>query len=226
MATVFITGASRGIGRGLAEAYLGRGDRVFATARSAADLDGLVAAHGDRVVPVVLDVTDGAAVDRLGETVEGAIDILINNAGIIGPETPDALSMDYGAFARTLEVNAIAPLRIAHALLPRLPRWGGAKIVTVSSQMGMMAYAKSDRIAYRASKAAVNKVMQGLASDLMDEGIAVMLVHPGWVRTDMGGPDADISLEESVRGLVQVIDGLSLASTGSFVAYNGMTVPW
>ena len=154
------------------------------------------------------------------------MDLLVNNAGVIGPQTPDALSMDYEGFAHTLAVNTIAPLRVAHAVLPALRRWGGAKIVTVSSQMGMMAYAKSDRIAYRASKAAVNKVMQGLATDLMDDGIAVMVVHPGWVRTDMGGPEADISVDESVQGLMAVIDGLSLETSGTFRAWNGRTVPW
>ena len=226
MATIFITGASRGIGRELASGYLERGDTVYSAARATDDLAPLTDRFGDTCVPVPLDVTDGTAVDGLADVVTGPLDLLINNAGVIGPETPNALSMDYPAFARTLAVNTIAPLRVAHALLPRLREADGAKIVTISSQMGMMAYAKSDRIAYRASKSAVNKVMQGLATDLEPEGIAVMVVHPGWVRTDMGGPQADISVEESAAGLMQVFDGLSIATTGSFKAWNGQTVPW
>lgn len=226
MATIFITGASRGIGQELASRYLERGDSVYAAARNPDGLTPLISQYGDRCIPVSLDVTDGAAVDGLADVVTGPLDLLINNAGVIGPQTPDALSMDYPAFARTLQVNTIAPLRVTHALLPRLREADAAKIVTISSQMGMLAYAKSDRIAYRASKSAVNKVMQGLATDLQPEGIAVMVVHPGWVRTDMGGPQADIPVEESAAGLMQVFDGLSIATTGSFKAWNGQTVPW
>ena len=226
MATIFITGSSRGIGQALASRYLARGDTVYAAARTVGDLAPLTKQFGSACIPVALDVTDGEAVDSLGKVVPGPLDLLINNAGVIGPQTPDALSMDYPAFARTLAVNAIAPLRVAHALLPRLREAGGGKIVTISSQMGMMAYAKSDRIAYRASKSAVNKVMQGLATDLEPEGIAVMVMHPGWVRTDMGGPEADISVDESADGLVRVIDALNLAATGSFKAWDGETVPW
>ena len=226
MATLFITGAARGIGRELASRYLERGDTVYAAARNVDDLAPLKERFGDLCRPVALDVTDGAAVDALSSSVAGAVDVLINNAGVIGPRTPDALSMDYPAFAQTLAVNTIAPLRVTHALLPALREANGAKIVTISSQMGVMASAASDRIAYRASKAAVNKVMQGLASDLQAEGIAVMVVHPGWVRTDMGGPGADISIDESAAGLMQVIDGLSMENSGSFKAWNGQAMPW
>ena len=226
MSTVCITGASRGIGRQLANLYLERGDTVYASARKLDDLDALVAAHGARIIPVPLDVTDGEGVDALAHVVDGPLDLLINNAGVIGPMGENALTMDFPAFARTLQINTLAPLRIVHALLPALRRADGARIVTVSSQMGMMAYQKSDRIAYRASKAAVNKVMQGLATDLAPEGIAVMVVHPGWVRTDMGGQGADISVEESARGLVQVIGELSLATTGSFKAWDGQNMQW
>lgn len=226
MATVLITGASRGIGRQLATLYLERGDTVYATARKIDDLDPLIARFGDKVIPVPLDVSDGAAVDALAHVVDGPLDLLINNAGVIGPTGANALTMDFPAFARTLQVNTLAPLRVVHALLPALRRAQNAKIVTISSQMGMMAYQKSDRIAYRASKAAVNKVMQGLATDLAPENIAVMMMHPGWVRTDMGGQGADISVEESAAGLVQVIDDLSLETTGSFKAWDGQTIPW
>lgn len=226
MATVLITGASRGIGRQLATLYLERGDTVYATARKIDDHDPLIARFGDKVISVPLDVSDGAAVDALAHVVDGPLDLLINNAGVIGPTGANALTMDFPAFARTLQVNTLAPLRVVHALLPALRRAQDAKIVTISSQMGMMAYQKSDRIAYRASKAAVNKVMQGLATDLAPENIAVMMMHPGWVRTDMGGQGADISVEESAAGLVQVIDDLSLETTGSFKAWDGQTIPW
>lgn len=226
MATVFITGASRGIGQQLATHYLERGDTVYATARQLDDLDPLISRFGAKVMPVPLDVADGAAVDALAHVVDGPLDLLINNAGVIGPKGGNALTMDFPAFARTLQVNTLAPLRVVHALLPALRRSAAAKIVTISSQMGIMAHQKSDRIAYRASKAAVNKVMQGLATDLEPEGIVVMMMHPGWVRSDMGGQGADISVEESATGLVKVIDDLSLETTGSFKAWDGQTLPW
>ncbi len=227
MPKIFITGASRGIGRQLAATYLERGDTVYATARNVDDLDGLVERFGDLIIPVPLDVADGDAVDALTQVVNGPLDILINNAGVIGPQTDNALSMDFPAFARTLAINTLAPLRVVHALLPALRRpKKGAKIAIISSRMGQMAAQNSDRIAYRASKAAVNKVMLGLAADLAPEGIAVMSLHPGWVRTDMGGARADISVEESAAGMVQVIDELSLESTGSFKAWDGQTIPW
>lgn len=226
MATVFITGASRGIGQQLATLYLERGDTVYATARQLDDLDPLISRFGAKVMPVPLDVADGAAVDALAHVVDGPLDLLINNAGVIGPKGGNALTMDFPAFARTLQVNTLAPLRVVHALLPALRRSPVAKIVTISSQMGIMAHQQSNRIAYRASKAAVNKVMQGLATDLEPEGIAVMMMHPGWVRSDMGGQGADISVEESATGLVKVIDDLSLQTTGSFKAWDGQTLPW
>lgn len=226
MATVFITGASRGIGQQLATLYLERGDTLYATARQLDDLDPLIPRFGAKVMPVPLDVADGAAVDALAHVVDGPLDLLINNAGVIGPKGGNALTMDFPAFARTLQVNTLAPLRVVHALLPALRRSAVAKIVTISSQMGIMARQQSNRIAYRASKAAVNKVMQGLATDLEPEGIAVMMMHPGWVRSDMGGEGADISVEESAAGLVKVIDDLSLESTGSFKAWDGQTLPW
>ncbi|MEM6711087.1 MAG: SDR family oxidoreductase [Pseudomonadota bacterium] len=226
MATIFITGTSRGIGQALVTRYLDRGDTVYATARNAADLAVLQERYGEACIPVTLDVTDGAAIDALSDRVDRPLDLLINNAGVIGPKAADALSMDYDGFAETLAVNSIAPLRVIHALLPRLREADAAKIVTISSQMGIMARPKSNQIAYRASKAAVNKVMQGVALDLEPEGIAVMMVHPGWVRTDMGGPGADISVDESADGLVKLFDDLTLETTGSFKAWNGETLPW
>jgi NAD(P)-dependent dehydrogenase (short-subunit alcohol dehydrogenase family) len=112
-------------------------------------------------------------------------------------------------------------VRIVEAFLPHLKRAKAAKIVTLSSRMGSLSYAKSDRIAYRASKAAVNKVVQGLATDLQAEGIVAISVHPGWVRTDMGGSGADIPAQQSAAGLVALIDRLTLDDTGGFFDWQG-----
>jgi NAD(P)-dependent dehydrogenase (short-subunit alcohol dehydrogenase family) len=134
--------------------------------------------------------------------------------------------MDFKGFLDTLRVNTLGPLLISQAFLPHLRRGQGAKIVTISSRMGSLSYAKSDRIAYRASKAAVNKVVQGLATDLQGEGIAVVSVHPGWVRTELGGSGAEISAEESAAGLVRLIDGLTLDDSGNFFDWQGNRLPF
>jgi NAD(P)-dependent dehydrogenase (short-subunit alcohol dehydrogenase family) len=117
-------------------------------------------------------------------------------------------------------------LRVTQALLPALQRAKAAKIITITSKMGSLSYAPSDHIAYRASKAAVNKVMQCVATDLKPKGIAVAVVHPGWVRTDMGGASADIDVGTSAKGIVSVINNLSLATTGQFWNYDGSAIQW
>ena len=223
--TMLITGAARGIGRALADLAARDGIAVISLVRTRPDspLPGLVL---DGV-----DVTDPAALADAAASLAGRpIDLVVNNAGIIGPERQSTFDMDFDGFRRTLEVNVIAPLRVAQAFLPNLrlarDRAGIARIMTLSSAMGRMSYAKSDRIAYRASKAAVNKVMQGLATDLEPEGIAVRLVHPGWVRTDMGGRDADVAVEVSAAGVHARAWEVDMSSTGSFVDYTGETIPW
>ena len=163
-----------------------------------------------------------AAAAGIGEP----IDILINNAGIIGPKRQSTLDMDFDGFAQTLAVNTLAPLAVAQAFLPQLKRSAAPRILTISSQMGRMSYAKSDRIAYRASKAAVNKVMQGLATDLKPMAVAVALVHPGWVRTDMGGATADIDPSESASGILTLAEGLTLEGTGQFYNWDGSIAEW
>lgn len=229
MATILITGANRGIGLALTAAFLGRGDTVIAAARDpeAASLRELAARHGDRLSRVPLDVTDARSVDALpGRIGERTVDVLVNNAGIIGPKRQSSLDMDHDGFLETLAVNTVGPLRVTHAVLANLKRSAAGKVVTLSSKMGSSAETEHDRIAYRASKAGVNKVMHGLAHELQPLGIAVVTLHPGWVRTDMGGADADIGVDESVRGIVARVDGLSLANTGRYLNHDGRPLPW
>ncbi|WP_235679325.1 SDR family NAD(P)-dependent oxidoreductase [Aquibium microcysteis] len=225
--TVVITGAARGIGRALAGLAARQGFSVVGLVRRRPE--GMVQSGIDLLEGI--DVTDAAALARAADMLGGRpVDLLVNNAGIIGPARQSTLDMDFDGFRETLEVNALAPLRVVQAFLPNLraarERSGIARIVTVTSAMGRMSYAKSDQIAYRASKAAVNKIMQGLATDLAPEGIAVRLVHPGWVRTDMGGPDADIPVEESAGGVLAQCREFGMAQSGSFVDHRGDTVPW
>jgi NAD(P)-dependent dehydrogenase (short-subunit alcohol dehydrogenase family) len=226
MTTILITGAARGIGHALCADALRRGWSVIGSVREDAAAKALEAEFAAQFKALVFDVTDADAIARAAASLDRPIDVLINNAGIIGPERQSALDMDFDGFAETLAVNVLAPLRIAQAFLPHLKRSDGPRLMTISSGMGSMSYAKSDHLAYRASKAAVNKVTQGLASDLQRFGIAVVSIHPGWVRTDMGGRGADIEAAESAKGILDIAEKLELAGTGMFLRYDGSQMAW
>ena len=224
--TFLITGASRGIGRRLVERLLERGGRVIATVRKAEALDHQKAGAGERLRVLELDVRDHAAVDAQIGGLSEPVDVLINNAGVIGPKRSSTLDMDFEGFADTLAVNTLAPLKVVHAALPALERGERPRIITISSWMGSHAGMGSDRIAYRASKAAVNRVMQGLAIDLRPRGVAVLMLHPGWVRTDMGGDNATLTVDESAAGIIAIADALTLNQSGQFLSYAGTTMGW
>ena len=221
MAVVVITGGNRGIGLALARLYTFAGYRVVLGIRSP---DAAVGLPGT-ILP--LDVRNDDSVAAFSEALSGqAIDILINNAGIIGPDRQSALSTDFRGFLETLNVNTLGPLRVTQALLPNLRKVDGAKVAVLSSRMGSLSCTEADRIAYRASKAAVNKVAQCLATDLADYGIALAVLHPGWARTDMGGPSGKIAPEESARGIKAVMDSLTAIASGCFWNFDGSPVPW
>ena len=227
MTTILITGANRGIGLALAEELIARGDRVIATVRDPFRLpDLLKTAPREQVVVIGMEVTDDRAVARAAAALTEPLDVLVNNAGIMGPARQSALDTDFGGFAQTLAVNTIAPLRIAQAFLPHLRQSKTPRILTISSQMGALSLERSGSIAYRASKAAVNKVMQTLATELKPEGITVAVAHPGWVQTDMGGQGADITPAESAAGLMALIDRLVIKDTGQFFRWDGTVHPW
>ncbi|MDC7785332.1 SDR family oxidoreductase [Rhodoplanes sp. TEM] len=229
MTTFLITGASRGIGLGLVERLAARGDRVLACARdpAAPDLAALAGRHSDLITPHRLDVGDPDSVATLAAALDGQpIDVLINNAGIRGPDRQSALDMDFDGFAQALAINTLAPLRVAQALLPNLRRGERPRIVTVSSIMGQLTGGGAGDVAYRTSKAAVNKVMQGLAAELRPAGVTVVVVHPGWVKTDMGGKGAALTVAQSTRGLVALIDALTVEQTGGFYNHDGQPLEW
>ncbi|MEZ5936918.1 MAG: SDR family oxidoreductase [Hyphomonadaceae bacterium] len=228
MAVVLITGANRGIGLALTRAYAGRRDKVFAAIRRSSDrteLDAAAAARG-WIEVIEMDVGDPLDVAKMKRRLESeAIDVLINNAGVSGPDRQSALDMDYEGLAETIAVNAIAPLMVANAFLPNVKAAKG-KIVTISSQMGSTQSSASDALAYRVSKVASNRLMRGLAAELKPQGVPVLIVHPGWVKTEMGGPAAALTPEESAMGLLALIDKLDIASTGRFLAWNGKELAW
>jgi NAD(P)-dependent dehydrogenase (short-subunit alcohol dehydrogenase family) len=223
MPTVFITGANRGIGFELSQRYMAAGWRVLVGVRDPEATQKLL----PPIEITALDVADNASVAAFKtKFAADTIDVLINNAGVITPDAQSTFNMDFDGFLDTLNINTLGPLRVTQALLPALQRAKAAKIITITSKMGSLSYAPSDHIAYRASKAAVNKMMQCVATDLKPKGIAVAVVHPGWVRTDMGGSNADIDVGTSAKGIVSVINNLSLATTGQFWNYDGSAIQW
>ena len=221
MATIVIAGANRGIGLELAKQYAANGHEVIRGMR------GVDQADPPFGTTIALDVSndEGVALFAAGLG-DKPVDLLIANAGVIGPERQSATDMDFDGFLSALDVNVLGPLRVLQAVLPNLRKAKDAKVAVISSMMGSMASSQSGHVAYRASKAAVNKVVQCLASDLAKEGIAVASLHPGWVRTDMGGTGADIDVQTSAAGIRAVLDKLDTASTGRFWAYDGKQLDW
>ncbi|SFC98160.1 Short-chain dehydrogenase [Bosea sp. CRIB-10] len=228
--TWMITGANRGIGLALTMELLRRGDHVVAAARdpwggAMAELAGV---HVGQLTPLELDVTSDRSVAAAKQAFDGRpIDVLVNNAGVYGPrDRQSALDMDFKAWREVFEVNVYAPLRVAQAFLPNVEAGSGRKIVTISSRMGSIGSNPSGAIAYRSSKAAVNMVMVGFGNAVRDSEVAVLLFHPGWVRTDMGGGGADIPPSESAAGLIATIDASGMAQTNSFRNWKGEAIPW
>ncbi len=226
MTTILITGVARGIGHALALHALEKGWRVLGSVRQASDGVALADLAGERFKELVFDVRDSAAIEAAAAGVDEPVDVLVNCSGVIGPDRQSTLDMDYDGFVDTLAINTVGPLRVTHAFLPQLKRSDAPRIVTISSKMGTMSMATSDRIAYRASKSAVNKVMQGLATDLAPLGIAVASAHPGWVRTEMGGQHADVSPADSAAGLFELCENLNIATTGHFWDWDGAHLAW
>lgn len=220
MATVLVTGSNRGIGFELCRQLKERGDDVIAACRTASEsLEGL----GVRVEPGV-DVTDQASIDALAKKLRGVkIDVLINNAGVLSRESID--DMNFDRMREQFEINSLGPMRVTVALLENLHR--GSKIAIITSRMGSIEDNSSGgRYGYRMSKAAVNIAGVSLARDLRSRDIAVAILHPGFVRTEMTGNEGMIDPPESVRGLIQRIDELTLETSGGFWHANGERLPW
>ena len=219
MGITVITGANRGIGLELAKQLSARGDEVVAAVRSSsAELDAL----GVRVIRGV-DVTSDEGVQNLAERCTDTVDLLINNAGVLMPDSLD--NLDFDTVRRQLEVNSIAPLRVTATLRKRLAH--GSKVAILTSRMGSIADNTSGRMyGYRMSKAAVNAAGVSLAHELKPEGVAVVLLHPGYVQTDMTGGNGNIGAAEAATGLIARIDELTLERSGKFLHQNGEELPW
>jgi NAD(P)-dependent dehydrogenase (short-subunit alcohol dehydrogenase family) len=221
MATYLVTGISRGIGAELARQLLERGEDVIGTVRSIPAFKA-EADKGQGLLQLLeMDAGDPQSIKRASEALSTRIDILINNAGVLGPSGCTTDPMDHDEALDTFRINVLGPLYVTRAFLPHLRRSKAAKVVTFTTRMGSMTDMNSDQIVYRASKAAMNKVMQAMATDLRSEGITAVAMHPGWVKTDMGGPNALISPKDSVSGVLARIDGYTMSDTGSFINYDG-----
>ncbi len=219
MSNVLVTGANRGIGLELCRQLKDRGDELIAVCRSASDaLNSL-----DLRVIEGVDVSSGASVSALRDQLANErLDWLINNAGILAVETLD--SLDFETIEQQFRVNALGPLRVTAALLSNLS--SGSKVGIITSRMGSIDdNTTGGYYGYRMSKAAVNMAGMNLARDLKDQGIAVALLHPGMVATEMTGRQG-IPVQQSVAGLIQRMDDLQIKQTGGFWHANGELLPW
>lgn len=228
--TFLITGAARGIGLALTEKAVARGDVVIAAVRDPAAAEKLraLASLTGKIDLRQADVTDEASVAALAEGLAGRpIDVLVANAGVLNAYSGiEAGDHDRAAWEAVLMTNVYGPYATTRALLANLEAGRAKKIAIISSIMASSARAPGRAYPYRASKAAATNLARNLAADLKPAGIAVGAFHPGWVRTEMGGPSADISVDESADGLLSRFDALSLETTGVFEDYRGEAIPF
>ena len=228
---VLITGTSRGIGLEMVKFGIGQNWRIFACCRHPQQADSLFSlaklANG-RVSVHVADMYELATIQALSyELRNDAIDILINNAGIYGSDNNKFGHVDVQSWINTFQVNSIAPLKVAEALLEQV-RMGERKIIAcISSKMGSMAdNGSGGSYIYRSSKAALNAVVKSMSIDLEQDGIKCVALHPGWVQTEMGGPNAEITTRECVTSLFNIMLSLEAKDTGRFIDIDGTTIPW
>tara|TARA_R110002073_G_scaffold87715_2_gene208272 strand:+ start:6329 stop:7021 length:693 start_codon:yes stop_codon:yes gene_type:complete len=230
MTRIVITGANRGIGLEHVKLWLENGAEVHAACRAPAeahDLKSLDPGDG-RLTLHAYDAADRGAGRRLAEAVGMPVDILFANAGIFGPREGQALGRtDPDSWEEVLRVNALGPLLLAEAFCDLVAASDQKKIVLQSSRMGSMGDNSSGGYyTYRPSKAALNAIGRSLAMDLRDRGISVVVLHPGWVKTDMGGESAPLTPQQSAAGEKAVIDALNLANSGQFHDQSGDEISW
>jgi NAD(P)-dependent dehydrogenase (short-subunit alcohol dehydrogenase family) len=224
-----IVGANRGIGLGVTKEFLAHGWDVIATARDPAKaeaLHALEASHPGRVSIPRLDTNDADAVDGFSQTLGGKkLDAVLINAGVSGPDHRSANAATAEEIGALMFTNAIAPVRLARSLADHV-RSGSGVVAFTSSIMGSVAMNPGGHELYRASKAALNSLSRGLWGELSGRNLTLVSLHPGWVRTDMGGPSAAVSVEDSSAGVVAVIEAQSGAHQHRFLSYTGEELPW
>jgi len=228
--TILITGANRGIGLKLTEQFAEDGWQVLACCRNPADAEQLraLAERGLAIELHALDVTNYDQMATLADQLRGkSIDVLLSNAGIYGSKGAGFGKVDAEEWRQVLEVNTIAPLILVQAFVEQVAASQQKLVAIISSKVGSIADNSSGgSYMYRSSKTAVNQVVKSLSIDLAERAISVISLHPGWVQTDMGGPNAEISTDQSVSGLKSILQSAGLAQSGHFIEYNGNNIPW
>lgn len=221
---VLVTGANRGLGLEFVTQLKAKGYEVIGTARSP-DQATELKATGARVEQ--LDVADQASVTSLAARLDGvSIDILINNAGMLNRADSSLDTLDFEAMERSFQVNSLGPLRVTHALLSNLKAGERKTIVSITSRLGSIELSTGGLYSYRTSKTALNQINKIFSSELAPQGFTCVVMHPGWVKTDMGGSGATLTKAESISGMLAVIENLSTESTGKFFNYDGAELPW
>ena len=228
--TILITGANRGIGLKLSEQFAEDGWQVLACCRNPADA-GQLQALSERGLAIelhALDVTDYAQMANLSDQLaKRPIDVLLSNAGIYGSKGAGFGEIDAEEWRQVLEVNTIAPLMLVQAFVEQVAASQQKLVAVISSKVGSIADNSSGgSYIYRSSKTAVNQVVKSLSIDLAGRDIAVISLHPGWVQTEMGGPNAEITTDESVSGLKKILQSAGLAQSGQFIEFDGNSIPW
>jgi NAD(P)-dependent dehydrogenase (short-subunit alcohol dehydrogenase family) len=231
MLSALITGANRGLGLEFARQYVADGWQVYAACRdpaSASKLHRLAEGSDEKLRILAMDVTDPATIRAAATQLDGqAIDLLLNNAGIIGPRGQTIGNIDYEAWANVFAINTMGPMRVSEAFVEHVADSDRKLIVTLTSGMGSIADNTSGgSVLYRSSKAAVNMVTRSLAIDLAPRGITCVVINPGWVRTDMGGINASLEPSESISRMRRIIATLGPEQSGKFFNHTGREYPW
>ena len=231
--TILLTGASRGLGLEFARQWLESGRRVFALARRPERSDGLQelgAEHGDRLAAVACDVGDPGSIDAARAAVArstDSLDLLLNNAGVYGGRGLGLDELDFEELHEVFDINTLGPLRVTRAFLPLLRAGRAPKLAHLTSLMGSITdNGSGGSYAYRMSKAALNMASRNLGHELSAAGVPSVVLHPGWVQTDMGGSHAPLAAPESVAGMIRVLDALEPAQSGRFYSWRGEELPW
>jgi NAD(P)-dependent dehydrogenase (short-subunit alcohol dehydrogenase family) len=228
--TILITGSNRGIGLELCKQYAEAGWQVHACCRQPENASALsqLASENSRVTVHALDVSNEQQISELAQSLNSvSIDILLNNAGVYGQGDAYFGNADVDQWLDCFRINTIAPLKIMEAFVNHIAASKHKTIATMSSKMGSMAdNGSGGSYVYRSSKAAINAVMTSAAIDLKPKNIKVAILHPGWVKTDMGGPNAEISTGQCVTQVRQILENLTLESSGGFFDIDGSVIPW
>ncbi|MDC1296434.1 SDR family oxidoreductase [Alphaproteobacteria bacterium] len=230
MVSILITGTNRGIGLEFVKHYLKHNEKVIATCRnknSAKELLELKKTTNNLSL-VELDVSNPNSINEfVSKITDQPIDTFINNAGVFGPRNNQFGNLNVKEWLDVFNINSIAPLLITQKILKNLRLGKSNKLVFISSKVGSIEENTGGGMyIYRSSKTALNQVIKSLSIDFKDENMIAVALHPGWVQTDMGGPNALIDTKTSVKGMVEVIDSLTLKNSGKFYNYDGSSIPW